>query len=409
MNHIIMGPASSALEAIRQASQRFEGGRARIAVAWARDDGVSRLFDAIGQHITRMEFIVGINERGTTVEALLRILQQQASLRVFYKHPSQTFHPKIYWFDDGAPETEQATIIVGSSNLTTGGLITNFEASLVAEIETDTISEHDRAFLRSMHAIWSSLADSPYAHTIAANDDVRLLYEAGYIECEHELRRDRRHASRRNKPSRDLPSAPPRRPPAISVAPINIPFPLRRETLGDAAGEQEDPIGTTPLPERFFVRTLTDNDVAKLRGRPGTFEPDLGEMARNRFPAFWGWPEKYAQVTRALPRREWQVKAQVISSTTPPGGVPITIVLWYREARPEHAPEHRFSPRPTGLFRQAVPPSFDTTSLLVVEQAPSDVDYQYIVRLITNNDPGYSDFATYLTEERPQHRFGYGP
>ncbi len=409
MNRIIMGPDSSAIEAIRLASQRFEGGRARIAVAWARDDGVSRLFDAIGQRITRMEFLVGINETGTTVEALLRILQQQASLRVFYKHPSQTFHPKIYWLDDGALETEMATIIVGSSNLTTGGLITNFEASLVAEIETNTITEHDRALLRSMHAIWDNLVNSPYTHTIAATEDVRRLYEAGYIECEHELRRERRRASRRNKPLRDLPSAPPSRPPAIGAAPVNIPFPLRREIPGDAAGEQEDPIGTIPLPDRFFVRTLTDNDVAKLRGRPGTFEPDLGEMARNRFPAFWGWPERYVQVTRELARREWQIEARVISSRTPSEGVSITIVLWYREVRPGHPAEHRFSPRPIGQFREAVPPSFDTTSLLVVEQAPSGVDYQYIVRLITTNDPDYNDFATYLTEERPQHRFGYGP
>jgi HKD family nuclease len=155
-----MGPASSALEAIRLAAQRFEGGRARIAVAWARDDGVARLFDAIGQNITRVEFLVGINERGTTVESLLRILQEQASLRVFFKHPSQTFHPKLYWFDNGAPQTELATIIVGSSNLTTGGLITNFEASIVAEIESGTITDDDRAFLGSIMAIWDMLISS---------------------------------------------------------------------------------------------------------------------------------------------------------------------------------------------------------------------------------------------------------
>jgi hypothetical protein len=229
------------------------------------------------------------------------------------------------------------------------------------------------------------------------------------VGCEHELRRQRRRSSRRYEPSRDLPSAPPRRPPALLASPVNIPFPLRGETLGDASGDQEDPVGTVPLPDRFFVRTLTDNDVAKLRGRPGTFEPDLGEMARNRFPAFWGWPEMYAEITRTLPRRQWQVAAKVISSTTPPDGVPITIVLWYREARPGHAAEHRFSPHPIGDFRQAVPPSFDTTSLLVVEQAPQGTDYQYVLRLITSNDTDYADFATYLTERRPQHRFGYGP
>lgn len=406
---MIMGPASSAIEAISSASRRFEGGRARIAVAWARDDGVCRLFNVIDQRITQIEFIVGLNDRGTTVEALLRILQQPASLRVFFKHSSQTFHPKVYWFDGGTVETDIATIIVGSSNLTTGGLVTNFEASLVAEIEADTITECDRLLLGSMRAIWDGLVSSPYTHIVAGHEDVRRLYDAGYIECEHELRRQRRRATRSSRPLRDLPSAPPPRPPAIAVPPVDIPFPLHREAPADAAGEQEDPIGAAPLPDRFFVRTLTDNDVAKLRGRPGTFEPDLGEMARNQFPAFWGWPEMYTQVTRTLPRRQWHVDARVISSVTPPSGLAITVVLWYREARTAHAPEHRFSPRPISQFRQAVPPSFDTTSLLVVEQAPTGVEYRYTIRLITASDPDYSDFATYLTEERPQHRFGYGP
>jgi len=117
----------------------------------------------------------------------------------------------------------------------------------------------------------------------------------------------------------------------------------------------------------------------------------------------------YTEIVRELPRREWQVQARLISSQTPVDGVPITLLLWYREARPGHAAEHRFSPRPINIVKQAVPPLFDTSSLLVVEQAPFDVDYHYVIRLITHQDPEYDDFTTYLTEQRPQHRFGYGP
>jgi len=409
MNRFILGPSQSAFEEIRQAAQRHQGGRVRIAVAWARDEGVSWLFDAINRRITVFDFLIGINERGTTVEALLRILKHAGKLRVFYKHPAQTFHPKLYWFDDGMPEPHSATIIVGSSNLTLGGLVSNFEASLVLSMESGEISEADRQFLASLDTAWNQLVTSPYAHEVANDNDVRRLYDAGYLVFEHAIRRERRRTPRREKPLRDLPTAPPARMARRLFERITIPFPIHREELGDAGEVQADPTGSAPLPERFFVRTLTANDVAKLRGRPGTFEPDLGETARNLFPAFWGWPEMYSEVTRQLSRREWQVQARLISSQTPPEGIKITLLLWYREARPGHPAEHRFSPRPISDIRQAVPPAFDTSSLLVVEQAPVNVDYQYVVRLITSQDPEYNDFSTYLTERRPQHRFGYGP
>ena len=99
MNRLILGPMESAYEEIKAAAIRHQGGKARIAVAWAKDDGVNWLLDAINGHITDLNFVIGINERGTTVEALLRILQHNASLRIFYKHPYQTFHPKIYCFE----------------------------------------------------------------------------------------------------------------------------------------------------------------------------------------------------------------------------------------------------------------------------------------------------------------------
>ena len=170
-------------------------------------------------------------------------------------------------------------------------------------------------------------------------------------------------------------------------------------------------MSTTPtrvLPERFFVRTLTPNDVGKLRGNtPGTYETDLGEIARDSYPSFWGWPDRYNEVVRKKSRLEWKARARLFSSEKPQG-IPVTVTLWYRESRPGHAAEHRMGLGPINRVRAAVPPSFDTSSLMVVERAPQSSDYDFIVRLITANDPDYADFAAYLTEERPEHRHGYG-
>jgi hypothetical protein len=408
MNRLVIGPEQTALEHIKDASIRHMGGRARIAVAWAREDGVCWLLDTIKDRIPDLHFLVGINDRGTTVEALLRLLQHPSVVRVFFKHPAQTFHPKIYWFSDGAAGAGSATLIVGSSNITHGGLLSNFEASILLSVSAGTVSPGDRDLLVSVGAVWDSLVALPYAHLIEDANDIRKLYEAHYIVCEHTIRRARRRSGRTEQPLGDLPTSPPERSTATFPS-ISIPFPLGREVIGDTAAEDSDPPGSVPLPERFFVRTLTVNDVAKLRGRLGTFEPDLGETARDRYPAFWGWSDMYTEVTRRLSRREWQVTARLFSSQTPITGITIDIILWFREARIGHAAEHRFRPGPIGVVRQALPPSFDTSSLMVVEQAPSNADYQYVVRLITNADPGYREFSTYLTEQRPEHRFGYGP
>ena len=160
------------------------------------------------------------------------------------------------------------------------------------------------------------------------------------------------------------------------------------------------------LPDRFFVRTLTPNDVEKLLGNtPGTFETDLGETARDGYPTFWGWPDNYEQVIRRKPggRLEWKARARLFSSQRPQG-VPITAMLWYREEREGHAAEHRLGLQPIGRVRAAVPVGFNTESLMVVERA----DDGFVIRFLTAGEPGYDDFAKYLTEDRPQHRYGYG-
>jgi len=409
MNRLILGPMESAYEEIKAAAIRHQGGKARIAVAWAKDDGVNWLLDAINGHITDLNFVIGINERGTTVEALLRILQHNASLRIFYKHPYQTFHPKIYCFESGSGVSYSTTVIIGSSNVTIGGLITNYESSIVLQIDQGPLSQDDNNFIASVNISWETIISPPFSHVIRDVNDVQKLYETGYIVSENTIRRERRSAGKKGKPLRDLPTAPPQYVVPRVFEQITVPFALDRDIPGGGPSEDTDPQGSTPLPERFFVRTLTANDVAKLRGRPGTFEPDLGETARDQYPSFWGWSEKYKEVTRKLHRLEWQVEARLISSQTPPEGVIMSVILWFREARSGHAAEHRFSPRPIDIFKRAVPPSFDTSSLLVIEQAPVDAVYQYVIKLITAQDPEYNDFATYLVATRPHHRYGYGP
>ena len=209
------------------------------------------------------------------------------------------------------------------------------------------------------------------------------------------------------------PEAPPPPLPPFSLPPLPMSF-GGLETVGALAepahSDYQGLSGIDPT-EQFYVRTLTANDVNKLHGRtPGTAEWDIGVTARkcaNRL--FWGWPGRYANVVRTLPRLEWRMTGSLRSSLTGDAGVDVEISIWFREERPGHAAEHRLRIGPRATLTNATPSNFDTTSLVVLERLPLGRTNAFFVQLLTTQDPGYADYYRYLTQERPRHRYGYGP
>jgi HKD family nuclease len=102
--------------------------------------------EAVNNRVDELHAVVGINERGTTVEGLLRLLDVATTLKVFFKHPRQTFHPKLYWFEGGTAG-DSTTAIIGAATLIRGGLFTNFEASLIAQIDHATAAADEGQLL----------------------------------------------------------------------------------------------------------------------------------------------------------------------------------------------------------------------------------------------------------------------
>ena len=77
--------------------------------------------------------IVGVDQEGTSREALEKLLQLRINSFVFYQKESPIFHPKIY-LCEGNNDT---ALIVGSSNLTGQGLFNNIESSILIEFKSD--------------------------------------------------------------------------------------------------------------------------------------------------------------------------------------------------------------------------------------------------------------------------------
>jgi len=105
--------------------------------AFASEAGVVGLSECIasGAEIFKtLNLIIGIDQEGTSKNALIEINELGINSYIFYQKESPIFHPKIYLFE-GENDT---ALIVGSSNLTARGLFGNIESSLMVEFKNDS-------------------------------------------------------------------------------------------------------------------------------------------------------------------------------------------------------------------------------------------------------------------------------
>lgn len=150
-----------------------------IVVAFAKNSGVLRIKNSLERFRERggkVNVYVGVDLCGTSYEALTALLINTNSLHVVHSERSQTFHAKIYQFLGN----NQGLIVVGSHNLTGGGLWTNFESSV--HIPIDGSNENDGEILSGLDTYigeLTSLNDS--FMPITSQDDIETLLQNGYI------------------------------------------------------------------------------------------------------------------------------------------------------------------------------------------------------------------------------------
>lgn len=123
--------------------------------AFASTAGVNLLASCIqsGNDFENLNLIVGIDQDGTSKEALEEILKLEINSYFFYQTEKVIFHPKIYLFEG----EEKTVIVLGSSNLTGAGLYKNVESSILIEFDNDDTD--GIALLEEIKTYYSTIFD----------------------------------------------------------------------------------------------------------------------------------------------------------------------------------------------------------------------------------------------------------
>jgi len=153
-----------------------------IAVAFAKNSGVLRIKNSLQRFREqggKVHVYVGVDLGGTSYEALTALLLHTDSLNVVHSEGGQTFHSKIYQFSG----KNNGLLVVGSHNLTGGGLWTNFESSV--HIPTDGANANETAVHKELDDYFqelTSLKDS--FMLITTQDEIDTLLQNDYVTKE---------------------------------------------------------------------------------------------------------------------------------------------------------------------------------------------------------------------------------
>ena len=285
-----------------------EWDRFRAAVAFVKRSGTKHIStELLSFSKTKpVEIIAGIDHFGSSAEGLndlLQAVQPNGKVLILHNELPFTFHPKVFLFTNSV----RAVAIVGSGNLTEGGLHTNYEAGLRLELELS--NQYHAAIHNDINATLDRWADPSTGITLELNQALlTTLTTIGKVPPEALSKKslggeggDAQNASG----SEDAGSATKERSPFAFVAVPKAPV-VSRITSTSTPTAPSNPTqparvvvakasGSSVL--KGFVMTLQKTDVGvgqmskgTSRRSPEIFIP-LG--ARDMNPTFWGWPREF--------------------------------------------------------------------------------------------------------------------
>ncbi len=362
----------------------------RAAVAFLKFSGMQHLSEPLQYFLknpnSKSKVSVGVDLFGTSVEGLRELLAAsgiQGEVWVFHDnaghHP--TFHPKLYFFKN----SQAALVLIGSGNITQGGLFTNYEAEIVIDLDLSTAD--DVQLLQQIETALDYWCD-PSTGLSALLDKKGFvdLINDGLITLESATPNPvpappTKSATKGKKvppsslvfakskfptipnPGKTLTtkSKPPRKIPASRVPPTSKP------KVAPVASQ----IGSR------FLMTLQKTDVGigqthagASRRSPEIFIP---LAARNHNTSFWGWDSMFVEDTNKPGKFDRQgVKMRIGSSI-----VAVNMMTW-----PDKS-DFR-------LRSEALRSAGNIGDILQIQATPTHPDYDYDVKIISSGTKRHS-------------------
>ena len=156
-----------------------------FVVAYVKKSGVTLLasslqeFKQSGGHVRA---VVGVSrhQKNTSVQGLQYLLPLCDELWVYdNESPTSTFHPKVYIFEK---VNEKAIVFIGSSNLTAGGLYTNYEVDSQSQYDLKEASQASNFLaVKQMFDYYST--PSEFCRSLSPQL-LQELYTEGYLSNE---------------------------------------------------------------------------------------------------------------------------------------------------------------------------------------------------------------------------------
>jgi HKD family nuclease len=160
-------------------------GEFTAVVAWAKESGLQHIRDPLRKFRARggtARILLGIDTGGASVEGLHAAISDFDFATVLHDHASGTFHPKLYIINGEAV----SVIVIGSSNLTRGGLFANYEAGVRLELDLtqDADAQVHETVTSYVQRLWQDGTSKPLTKDLVQQLLGNARYEIG-TEASH--------------------------------------------------------------------------------------------------------------------------------------------------------------------------------------------------------------------------------
>lgn len=152
--------------------------KATLSVAFVTANGVELLADDLKKHASKVTVFAGIRNDITSQQGLARLLELGVKLHVVDTGSRNVlFHPKLFV----ARSVKLARIVIGSANLTIGGLNNNIEAGIA--IDCDMALAADKALADTIETQLSQLVHNFPDHVLPVTNanELEALLECGRL------------------------------------------------------------------------------------------------------------------------------------------------------------------------------------------------------------------------------------